>query len=180
MNIDQAGNLSTRQTKIAVVGDPSVGKTSLVTQFAQDDFAESHFKTIGVNVYKKSISNGAHTYRLIIWDLAGNSDLYDLPLAYLKGTDGTLIVGDMTRQGTLNSMERYARELTYLNPKMTLIFVGNKVDLAEKENLLQNKFVIALRDLASAFESRAILTSAKDDLNVNAAFVALAFGTPTA
>ena len=38
--------------KVIVIGDPAVGKTSLLTKFATNQFEEKYLPTIGVSILK--------------------------------------------------------------------------------------------------------------------------------
>lgn len=59
--------------KVIVIGDPAVGKTSLLTKFAKNKFEERYVATVGVNIVKEPITletEGA-TVNLMFWDIAG-------------------------------------------------------------------------------------------------------------
>ncbi len=61
--------------KIIVIGDPTVGKTSLLTRFASKQFKTQYLPTVGVNIVKEvvdlSINEGAVKVSLMFWDIAG-------------------------------------------------------------------------------------------------------------
>jgi small GTP-binding protein len=61
--------------KIIVVGDPAVGKTSLLTKFSTQKFKSQYIPTVGVNITKEqkelSIGNKKVLVSLMIWDVAG-------------------------------------------------------------------------------------------------------------
>ena len=59
--------------KVIVIGDPAVGKTSLLTKFATNQFEERYLPTVGVNIVKERVSlerNQADIH-LMFWDIAG-------------------------------------------------------------------------------------------------------------
>jgi small GTP-binding protein len=59
--------------KVIVIGDPAVGKTSLLTKFSTNKFEERYVATVGVNIVKEPIkleSKNA-TVNLMMWDVAG-------------------------------------------------------------------------------------------------------------
>ncbi len=119
--------------KLALLGDPAVGKTSLINQYIQHRFKENYQPTLGVNILTKDIildDIDAHI-RLILWDIAGQ-DKYDLSRRmFFQGCMGALFIYDITRQSTLKNIEikwlKDFREFTEKNPAYVLI--GNKIDL---------------------------------------------------
>ena len=65
--------------KLAVLGDPAVGKTSLINKYIENRFEENYSPTLGVNILTKDIildEINAET-RLILWDIAGQ-EKYEL------------------------------------------------------------------------------------------------------
>ena len=62
--------------KIIVIGDPAVGKTSLLKNFSAEKFKFEYIPTVGVNITKEKvrIKNGMGRdveVSLMIWDIAG-------------------------------------------------------------------------------------------------------------
>ena len=61
--------------KVIVLGDPAVGKTSLLTKFATKSFTSKYLPTVGVNIVKEPISfvedGNEILVNLMIWDVAG-------------------------------------------------------------------------------------------------------------
>ena len=59
--------------KIIVIGDPAVGKTSLLAKFATNQFIEKYLPTVGVNILKEKIAleKMIADVNLMFWDIAG-------------------------------------------------------------------------------------------------------------
>ena len=89
--------------KIVVLGDPAVGKTSLIRRFVINAFDDKYLTTIGAKIVKKEIqlrSGGAKPdidVTLMIWDVAGQKTLGNVKQAYYRGSEGAMIVCDITR-----------------------------------------------------------------------------------
>ena len=59
------------QRKVLLVGDASVGKTSLMTRFCKDEFTESLISTIGLDFSARTVRVQGKDVRLQVWDTAG-------------------------------------------------------------------------------------------------------------
>ena len=61
--------------KIIVIGDPAVGKTSLLTKFATHKFKAQYIPTVGVNIVKEqlklNVDSNEVLVNLMLWDVAG-------------------------------------------------------------------------------------------------------------
>ena len=66
-----------------VIGDPAVGKTSLLTNFCGDKFNYEYIPTVGVNITKEPVTikddmGKDITVNLMVWDIAGQPQFYML------------------------------------------------------------------------------------------------------
>lgn len=86
--------------KVCMVGDFSVGKTSLTQRFAHNSFSEKYLTTIGVKIDNVIVDNT----KLIIWDVAGRDALSPINVNYLTGADGVVMVADGTREESIISL----------------------------------------------------------------------------
>jgi small GTP-binding protein len=64
--------------KILLVGDMSVGKSSLLTRYADNTFSESYISTIGVDFKIRTIMFDNRKIKLQIWDTAGKLEIVHL------------------------------------------------------------------------------------------------------
>ena len=121
--------------KVCLLGDFAVGKTSLVRRFVYDLFDDKYLSTIGVKVSRKTVSvpaGGVLHLNMMLWDMSSEGGLERVRSSYLRGAAGALLVCDLTRPQTLDSLTVYAHELRAANAQTRLIVVGNKHDLVEK------------------------------------------------
>ncbi len=156
--------------KICMVGDFSVGKTSLVARFVKNIFSEKYLSTVGVKIDSKEIIiNDMTTLKLLIWDIAGKDKLSSLDDNYIRGCAGYLLIADGTRKHTLESAYKLQAHLQNELGDIPFCMLINKNDLknqwecndVEINNIKNNKW--------SYFE-----TSAKNGENVEVAFNELA------
>ncbi|MFX1377068.1 MAG: Rab family GTPase [Promethearchaeota archaeon] len=157
--------------KLALLGDPAVGKTSLIDQYIQHRFREDYQPTLGVNLVVKElkIEELKLNARLVLWDIAGQNK-YDLSRKmFFQGCMGALLVYDTTRQPTFKNIEtKWLRDLKkYSERELVYILIGNKIDLKEA-NIISTEEGKKLADKMKACAF--IETSAKYGDNVEIAF----------
>ncbi len=162
--------MSTIQKKICLLGDFSVGKTSLVRRYVEGRFDDKYLSTIGVKISRKVLQRDDYMLKLLIWDLAGGEEFEELSQRYLLGAAGALIVCDLTRTETLTALEYYARQLRLRDSKAAIVLVGNKLDLVE-DTAISDRL---LETIARTTNSRWLLTSAKTGEQVEQSFIYLA------
>ncbi len=146
--------------KICVLGDPSVGKTSLIHHFCEGYFKESYLSTIGVAFLTKSMELNQLgrnlKITLQIWDIGGQELFAKLRANYLKGSQGAFIMFDVTSKNSLAHIDAWIEELVhalYIKDlsKFPIVIIGNKIDLPYDLKLkeraaqfLQNQYNISI------------------------------------
>jgi len=147
--------------KVCLLGDFAVGKTSLVRRFVYNRFDDRYISTIGVKVSRKVIAlpreNGAVELALMLWDLAGNEEFDRVRISYLRGAAGAVLVCDLTRADTLDSLERYVRDLHSVSPAARVVLAANKNDLIDQRQVPYER----VAELAVSFGAPYYLTSAR-------------------
>ena len=119
--------------KLCLLGDFGVGKTSLVARFVHSTFSEKYLTTIGVKVDTKEIERPGHAAcRLVIWDIAGRSQLDALNMTYLRGASALLLVADGTRERSLHAALGLLMQARTLLPEAAVVLAVNKLDLIEQ------------------------------------------------
>jgi small GTP-binding protein len=156
--------------KICLLGDPGVGKTSLIRRYVYDFFDDRYLITLGAKITKKVLHIGADIeLTLMIWDIAGETDLKRVQRVYLQGTKGALLVCDVTRKATLENLSDWVAVLEDIAGEVPLVFLANKYDLKERVTFTEEDFAA----LARGFTAKYLFTSAKTGENVEDAFVSL-------
>ena len=112
------------RTKICLLGDGAVGKTSLIRRFVVDEFRDKYISTMGVKVMKKNVflKNPQRDVTLMIWDIMGQQIFTPVFKRYFKGSDGVLIVCDITRKETLKHIESWLKEITDVTGTIPAVF----------------------------------------------------------
>ena len=118
--------------KIVMVGEFAVGKTSLVRRFVNDEFSDSYLTTIGVKVTKKeTVINDKISADLLLWDIAGSDKFSQISPEYIKGASAGIIVADITRKNTIETISAHVELIKSVNPGIVIFATLNKSDLVE-------------------------------------------------
>ncbi|MHA1144876.1 MAG: GTP-binding protein [Candidatus Helarchaeota archaeon] len=125
--------------KIVTIGEPAVGKTSLIRRFTTGKFSESYLKTIGADFTIKYLDYPDKRVLLQIWDLAGDSRFKWIRRDYYQEANGCLIVYDITRKETYDELDEWVENLRNYCGDIPSILMGNKVDLADQRKVTKEE-----------------------------------------
>lgn len=89
--------------KICIVGESGVGKTSMLNRYVLDKFDENSKPTLGCEMSTKikSRTNGK-TFRLELWDIAGQERFNSISKMFLRGALGCIVVCSAQDENSLN------------------------------------------------------------------------------
>ena len=94
------------KSKVVVLGNSTVGKSSILTQFKLNQFDVEIDSTIGCEFFAKSViikgdNEQDKEVKLLLWDTAGQENYGgEIRDAYIKGADGVLLFYDVTKKET--------------------------------------------------------------------------------
>ena len=157
--------------KLAILGDPAVGKTSLIDKYITNSFRENYQPTLGVNIVSKEIriEEINSKIRLLLWDIAGQ-DKYELTRqSFFQGCVGALLVYDITRYRTFEQISlKWLEDFKkFSRPDGVYVLIGNKSDLKDSIKVSSDEGKSLSREINAA---EFIETSAKYGENVEKAF----------
>ncbi len=159
--------------KICLIGDPGVGKTSLVARFVRDEFSEGYIHTIGTKVSKKELeivapqAGPSAALSLLIWDIMGQPAFRELLRdAYFHGASGVLGVADLTKPETLVALDDWVASVHAVEAGIPVVIALNKSDLAPQTQVDAHRVLAAAQYSAENL----FVTSAKTGVGVEDAF----------
>ena len=120
--------------KIILVGDVSVGKTNLLTQYVDEKFAENIISTVGIEFKNKIIElENGRNIRLQIWDTSGQEKFISLTKNYFRGCNVALFIFDVTNQTSFDDIPKWLDSYKEVNgEKSKKVLIGNKIDLENR------------------------------------------------
>jgi len=163
------------KSKVVLLGDGGVGKTSLIRRFVVDQYSDDYITTVGTKVSKKSLNVGHPSAEvemsMQIWDVLGQKGYSGVQETAIKGTQGVLMVYDVTEDASRRGLEDYWLPAVWrLAGRVPMVLVGNKSDLIENRIWAEEYLYF----LSQKYSCPSILTSAKTGDRVEQAFKALA------
>jgi small GTP-binding protein len=153
--------------KFILLGNSAVGKTSIMLSFTGKPIRMTHISTIGIDMDKRIFEYQGEDIEVKVWDTAGQEKYQNsLPMELFKRLNGVLLVYDVTNRKSFDAVSSWVQVIEEKAPDNTsIVLVGNKIDkpnhqVTEEEGRL----------LANSFQAPFLTTSAKEGINVEAAF----------
>ena len=162
------------RSKVVLLGDGGVGKTSLVRRFVVDNYSDEYITTVGTKVSKRSLNVGHPAAEvemsMQIWDVLGQKGYSGVQETAMKGAQGVLVVYDATNDDSRRALEDYWVPAVWrLAGRVPMIIAGNKADLVE-DRVWAEDYLYFLRE---KYTCPGVLTSAKTGEHVEVAFKSL-------
>ena len=173
--------------KVILCGDPSVGKTSILSRYVDGQFSEDYNQTIGANFLIKEIELSKiidnldirnpklkedvkeKGFRLYFWDLGGQHDKLFSNEYYFVQAVGAFIVYDVINRESFDNIDFWISKLKELSGEIPFIIIGNKID--EKDKRLVS--LEGAKEKSDFYGVQYIETSAKLNENIDKAFESL-------
>ncbi len=160
--------------KIALVGDPRVGKTNMVSQLVKNSFNNTYQTTLGIdyNQYEVKIKDTNYTVQFHILDFTGFSVFRELLNNQIKDVNFILYVYDSTNLESFTNIKLWKMSIQELLTKKNVVeyLVGNKSELPEK--VVTDKTSVAA--MADNLKLKSWSVSARTLLNLKEMFEEMA------
>ena len=157
--------------KVVLLGESGVGKTSIISQFIENEFYEFLTSTTGAQFSTKTVAFDKYNKSIDfeIWDTAGQERFRAMSRIFYKDAAIAILVYDITREESFNELKSYWVDELRENASKDIIigFAANKSDLFEKEKVNENEARAYAQSLNAVFEP----TSAKDRNGIDELFM---------
>ncbi len=127
--------------KITVVGDPAVGKTTLVKKYTTGSFQKEYISTLGTQFSNYEEMIEGKQIQLLIWDIAGQETFKIMRRKFYTGSSGAIIVFSHAPDElkSFNNIEKWIGELKEFCGDIPIAIFGNKIDLINENELISNE-----------------------------------------
>ncbi len=133
--------------KFILIGDSAVGKTSIFKKLNTEVFSEKNISTIGIDkrtLYFKDIEvkikdqTKKVDFNILLFDTAGQERYRAITKTYFQGSDGIIILYDITSKKTFLGVEAWLESITqtlshWKTGHYVITLLGNKLDLVESD-----------------------------------------------
>jgi small GTP-binding protein len=164
------------KTKLALMGESGVGKTSLVRRFVLNEYQDAYVPTVGTRVSRVEliVPHGADVevqMEMSVFELMGQKGFKDLIReTYYHGAQALMAVCDFTRKESLDALKDWIPSALEIAGDVPVYIVVNKKDLEDKRAITDEE----VRHFAESFKAPYVFTSARSGEFVDDAFNAIA------
>ena len=154
--------------KILLIGESSVGKSSLLIRFAEDSFSPELLSTVGIDYKIKTLEIKDKRVKMEIWDTAGQERFRTITTAYYRGATGIMLVYDVTSEKSFKQINEWLKLIDkHASENVVKILVANKCDVSGDKRVVSRERAQAQAD---EFGLKTMETSALSGLNVEDVF----------
>ncbi|TKS73166.1 Ras-related protein [Collichthys lucidus] len=140
-SINEEGSVSPpdRLFKIVLVGNSSVGKTSLLRRFCDDCFHPGTSATVGIDYSVKTITVDSSQVALQMWDTAGQERYRSITKQFFRKADGVVVMYDITAEPSFTAVRQWLTSVKEsAGDDIPIMLLGNKTD-KEMERQVQKR-----------------------------------------
>ena len=100
--------------QLLIIGDSTVGKTSILSRYTEGSFSPNYLATVGIDFFTKDEVFNGKIVRIKIWDTAGQERYQSISKGLFQKVQGIIIVYDITNY---SSFENISNWLNSINEK---------------------------------------------------------------
>ena len=135
-----SNNSNEIKIKIILLGDSSVGKTTILCNYIDNTYNEDVTPTVGLENRVKTIDIRGLKAKIQLWDIAGQEKYNSMTQQYFHNTDGILLVFDLTNKDSFSRIKKWLTEIKNNSDhhRVKKLLIGNKSDLKDKIKVSQD------------------------------------------
>ena len=145
--------------QLLIIGDSTVGKTSMLSRYVEDKFNSQFLATAGIDFFTKDEIFNNKKVRIKVWDTAGQERYKSLTNAFFRNAQGVILVYDVNKAETFENLKYWLQSInSNLGEKTEIkkIIIGNKIDL-QREVSKEEAEAFAEQNKVNYFETSAKL-----------------------
>ena len=121
--------------QLLIIGNSTVGKTSILSKYASKMFNENYIATVGLDFFTKDETIDNKIIRIKIWDTAGQERYKALTKCFFQKAQGVMVVFDVTNQKSFDDLKFWLDSIKthiYDDDYVPIVIIGNKIDLQKR------------------------------------------------
>ncbi|XP_040295194.1 EF-hand calcium-binding domain-containing protein 4B isoform X2 [Bufo bufo] len=125
-----------RLFKIIMVGNSSVGKTSFLRRFCEDNFYPGTSATVGIDYSVKTVTVDNCQVALQLWDTAGQERYRSITKQFFRKADGVIVMYDITSKDSFNAVRQWLTSVEEgAGENIPILMLGNKIDIEREREV---------------------------------------------
>ena len=124
--------------KVVILGEPGVGKTSIISRYVTNQFSPVVISTTGASYTTKILKiDDENSIKFQIWDTAGQERFKSITKSFFSGATGVIFVYDITKTDSFfgsTGVKNWIKDSEEYG-KFEYILCGNKIDLENKRKV---------------------------------------------
>jgi len=149
--------------KILTLGNRDVGKSCFISRYIDDKFQETYLMTVGFDVKTKDIVLNNKSYKIAMYDTAGQERFKSMAYNVIKNSDGIILIFSITNQDSFDAIAEWMKNIRDAKPKeFPVVLLGNKIDLEDERVISKQEG----EELAQKYELSFYETSNKTGENI--------------
>ena len=124
---------SEERINIMTLGNSTVGKSSFIVRFTENQFQETYLATVGIDFKVKTVTIKEKNYKLFFYDTTGQEKYKSISLNIIKNAHGIILMYDVTNRASFESIPDWIKSVKDAKGEnFPMIILGNKMDMENK------------------------------------------------
>uniref|UniRef100_A0A3B3V6T4 Calcium release activated channel regulator 2A n=1 Tax=Poecilia latipinna TaxID=48699 RepID=A0A3B3V6T4_9TELE len=125
-----------RLFKVVLVGNSSVGKTSLLRSFCEGRFHPSTTATVGIDYSVKTLTLDNMQIAMQLWDTAGQERFRSMTKQFFRKADGVVLLYDVTVAESFAAVRPWLLNVQEAaGESIPILLLGNKMDMTREREV---------------------------------------------
>ena len=132
--------MSDLSCSLSIIGDGSVGKSTIIAAFRAEGFVAVYKQTVGCDFYERQLKLRGETHvSLRVWDIGGQSIHSKNLNKYLSHSGAILLIYDVTNRESFANLDDWLSQARSCASTEQIYLLGNKVDLVGQRQVSQKE-----------------------------------------